>query len=214
MFRSKVVLVDDHRILIDAIAKLIETEFEVVATFEDGRTLLDKVVSLKPDVVILDVGMPSINGLTVGAKLKELLPKTKLIFLTMHQSKEAAAQAFKMGASGYILKNAAGKELLKALREVVRGGYYASPELIDGMVGSFVQAFKKMEEPQQLTDRQKEVLQLIKEGHSMKQIALQLNISQSTVAFHKYTMMQQLEIKTTAELITYAVNILPNSSIS
>lgn len=213
MFRGRVVLVDDHLMLIDAIVKLIEPEFDVVGTFQDGRKLLDEVSSLKPDIVILDVAMPSINGLTVGAKLKEMLPKTKLIFLTMHESKEAASQAFKLGASGYILKSAAGKELLRALREVVRGGYYASPELTDGMVGSFVQAFKRMEDPLALTERQKEVLQLISEGLSMKQIARELKISTSTVAFHKYTMMKQLELETTAELINYALTHLPKQNV-
>lgn len=209
MFRPRIVLVDDHRLLLDAIAKLIESEFNVVATFEDGKTLLKEAPQIKPDVIVLDIGMPQVNGLTVGVELKKLLPKTKLIYLTMHRNMEAASQAFKLGAAGYVLKSAAGKELLHAIREVVRGGYYASPELTDGMIGSFVQAFKRMESPHELTDRQKEVLQLISSGLSMKQVAAELDISTSTVAFHKYKMMEQLGVKTNAELISIALTLFP-----
>lgn len=209
MARPRIVLVDDHRLLLDAIAKLIEPEFEVVGCFEDGKTLLAAVNDLRPDVIVLDIGMPLVNGLTVGASLKKLLPQTSLVFLTMHRNVEAASQAFKLGASGYVLKSAAGKELLKAIREVVRGGYYASPELTDGMVGSFVQAFKRMESPNDLTDRQKEVLQLIAAGLSMKQIAAELDISTSTVAFHKYKMMEKLGVRSTAELISISLSLFP-----
>jgi DNA-binding NarL/FixJ family response regulator len=214
MPRTRVVLVDDHRVVIDAIAKLLESEFDVVGIFEDGKALLQEVESIRPDVIILDIGMPNLNGLAIGSELKTLLPKTKLIFLTMHSKPQAASQAFKLGASGYVLKNAAGKELIKALREVVRGGYYASPELTEGMVGSFVQAFKRMEGQHELTVRQTTVLQLISEGYSMKQIAAELGISMSTVAFHKYTMMKQLDISTTAELISYGLCMGPRSDIS
>ncbi|PYT01751.1 MAG: DNA-binding response regulator [Acidobacteria bacterium] len=209
MHRWRIILVDDHRVLMDAIKTLIEPEFEVVGTFESAAELLAAAPAIKPDAIIMDIGMPKGNGLSVGPKLKKLLPKTKLIYLTMYSSMESASQAFKLGASGYILKSTAGKELLRALREIQRGGYYATPELTEGMIGSFVQNFKNMEEPHKITARQKEVLHLISDGLSMKEIALRLDIQYTTVVFHKYTMMRQLGIKTSAELISYALSSLP-----
>ena len=209
MQRTRILLVDDHRILLDAIKGLVEPEFEVVGTFDDCHTLLDRAPELSPDVIVLDIGMPMMNGLVAGEQLKKLLPKTKLIFLTMNRDIDTAAEAFRLGASGYILKNSAGSELIDAIREVVRGGYYASPILTEGMVGSFVQTFKRMEIRNKLTSRQKEVLQLLKEGLSMKEVARVLKITPRTVAFHKYSMMQQLNIKSNAELMTFATLTLP-----
>ncbi len=209
MSNPRIILVDDHRILLDAIKSLVEPEFDVVGTFEDCKTMLEQAPKLAPDVVVLDIGMPVMNGLVAGEQLRKLLPKTKLIFLTMNHDIDTAAEAFRLGAAGYILKNAAGTELIKAIREVIRGGYYASPVLTEGMVGSFVQTFKQMESPNKLTSRQKEVLQLLKEGLSMKQVALILKITPRTVAFHKYSMMQQLKIKSNAELMTFANTTLP-----
>lgn len=205
---TQIVLVDDHRILLDALKTLVEPEFEVVGTFEDCQTFLDNVAELRPDIVVLDIGMPVMNGLSAGEHLKSLLPKTKIIFLTANQDIDTAAEAFRMGASGYVLKVAAGKELLRALREVVRGGFYASPVLTEGMTGSFVQAFKRMKSPYELTLRQKEVLKLLAEGYSMKAIGNSLNITPRTVAFHKYTIMDNLDIKTNAELINFALSHL------
>ena len=209
MQHPRIVLVDDHRILLDAIKSLVEPEFEVVGTFEDGQTLLDQAPELRPDVIVLDIGMPMMNGLSAGEQIKKLLPKTKLIYLTMNHDVDTAAEAFRLGASGYILKSAAGTELLKAIREVVRGGYYASPVLTEGMVGSFVQAFKHMKSPYNLTSRQKEVLQLLAEGRSMKAVANILDITPRTVAFHKYSMMEHLNIKSNAELMAFAMSHLP-----
>jgi Response regulator containing a CheY-like receiver domain and an HTH DNA-binding domain len=205
---TQIVLVDDHRILLDALKTLVEPEFEVVGTFEDCQTFLDNVAELRPDIVVLDIGMPVMNGLSAGEHLKSLLPKTKIIFLTANQDIDTAAEAFRMGASGYVLTVAAGKELLRALREVVRGGFYASPVLTEGMTGSFVQAFKRMKSPYELTLRQKEVLKLLAEGYSMKAIGNSLNITPRTVAFHKYTIMDNLDIKTNAELINFALSHL------
>ena len=209
MQHPRIVLVDDHRILLDAIKSLVEPEFEVVGTFEDGQTLLDQAPELRPDVIVLDIGMPMMNGLSAGEQIKKLLPKTKLSYLTMNHDVDTAAEAFRLGASGYILKSAAGTELLQAIREVLRGGYYASPVLTEGMVGSFVQAFKHMKSPYNLTSRQKEVLQLLAEGRSMKAVANILDITPRTVAFHKYSMMEHLNIKSNAELIAFAMSHLP-----
>jgi DNA-binding NarL/FixJ family response regulator len=209
MQRTRILLVDDHRILLDAIKRLLEPEFDVVGTFEDCQTLLEQAPELNPDVIVIDIGMPQIDGLMAGEELKKRLPRTKLIFLTANRDRDTAADAFRLGASGYILKSAAAKELIEAIREVVRGGYYASPVLTEGMVGSFVQVFKRMKIRHNLTRRQKEVLQLLADGMSMAEVADVLEITPRTVAFHKYSMMQQLNIKSNAELMAFAVSHLP-----
>jgi len=191
--------------LVDAIKNLLEPEYEVVGTCHDGDALLAAALASSPDLVILDVGMPKLNGLIAAARLKKALPKTKLIFLTMNQDAETAGEAFRAGASGYVLKTSAASELVTAIREVLRGGYFATPSLTDGMIGSFVHNFKQVKEPRDLTVRQKEVLQLLVEGRSMKQVASVLNITPRTVAFHKYSMMEHLNIQTSAELFSYAM---------
>ncbi len=212
MLRSRLILVDDHKLLLDAVKSLIEPEFDVVGSFEDGPTLLEHARDLRPDVIILDVGMPMMNGISLGEELKKLLPKTKLIYLTMNHDLDTAAEAFRLGASGYVLKSAAGSELISAIREVLHGGYYASPTLTEGMIGSFVQAFKDRKGPYKLTSRQRAVLQLLAEGLSMKQVARSLKITSRTVAFHKYSMMDQLGIKSNAELMSFAIAHLPDST--
>ncbi|MFL6374627.1 MAG: response regulator [Pyrinomonadaceae bacterium] len=206
MLRPRIILVDDHRILLDALKSLVEPEFDVVGMFEECQPMLDEAVELRPDVVVLDISMPVMNGLSAGEHLKKLLPKIKIIFLTADQDLDSAAEAFRMGASGYVLKVAAGKDLILAIREVLRGGFYASPVLTEGMIGSFVKAFKQMKSPHNLTSRQKEVLKLLSEGNSMKAIAETLSITPRTVAFHKYTMMEQLNVKSNAELINFALS--------
>jgi len=212
MLNTRIILADDHRILLDAIKNLVEPEFEVVGVYEDGQSLIKQAPQLHPDIIVLDIGMPGINGITAAEELKKLLPKTRLIFLTMCQDLDTVAEAFRLGASGYVLKTAAGTELIHAVREVARGGYYASPVLTEGMTGSFVQAFKHMKKPHELTSRQMEVLQLLAEGMSMKEVARSLQITPRTVAFHKYTIMDQLHIKSNAELINFASSHLPAQS--
>jgi DNA-binding NarL/FixJ family response regulator len=209
MAKPRIILVDDHRILLDALKTLVEPEFEVVGLFEEAQSLIDRVSELRPDVVVLDIGIPGMNGLTAARYLKKKIPKTKLVFLTAFHDRDAASEAFKLGASGYVLKSSAGSDLIKALREVLRGGYFASEVLTEGMTGSFVQAFKRMEQKEKLTPRQKEVLGLLSSGMSMKQVAARLNITPRTVAFHKYTIMEQHEITSNAELISFAIENLP-----
>jgi DNA-binding NarL/FixJ family response regulator len=209
MLRPRIVLVDDHRILLDALKALIEPEFTVVGLFENCSSLLEHVKELNPDVIVLDIGMPGMSGLSAGENLRKVLPEAKLIFLTANQDLDTAAEAFKLGAAGYVLKISAGTEIKSALREVVRGGYYASPVLTEGMIGSFVQVFKRMKRPHNLTSRQQEVLKLFAEGYSMKAVAHALNITYRTVAFHKYTMMEQLDLKSNAELLAFARENLP-----
>jgi len=205
MNRTRIILADDHTLMADALKHLLEPEFEVVGIFADGHTLVEAAPGLKPHVVLLDIGMPTMNGLIAGQKLKELIPTVKLIYLTMNHDPDMAAEAFRLGAAGYLVKNSAATELVRAIREVLRGGSYVSPVMTKDMVGSFVQNFKRMKQSPHLTLRQKEVLQLLAEGRSMKEAAFILNVSPRTVAFHKYTMMEHLHVRSSAELIQYAI---------
>jgi len=205
MKRPRVILADDHVLVLDALKNLLEPEFEVVGKFSDGHTLVEEAEKLNPNVVVLDIGMPTMNGLNAGQRLKKLMPTVKLIYLTMNQDPDMAAEAFRLGASGFVVKSSAASELLQALREVVRGGAYVTPLMTKGMVGSFIQNFKRRKSTNNLTLRQKEVLQLLAEGRSMKEAAFILNVSPRTVAFHKYTMMEHLQIKSSAQLIEYAM---------
>jgi DNA-binding NarL/FixJ family response regulator len=205
MSPRRVILADDHKMVLDALKNLIEPEFEVVGMFADGLALIDGAPDLKPNIIVLDIGMPNMNGLNAGHRLKQLMPAVRLIYLTMNQDPDMAAEAFRLGASAYLLKSSAGSELVQALRQVVRGGSYVTPLMTKDMVGSFVQNFKRRKSTNHLTLRQKEVLQLLAEGRSMKEAAFILNVSPRTVAFHKYTMMEHLNIRSSAQLIEYAM---------
>jgi DNA-binding NarL/FixJ family response regulator len=205
MLSTRVVLADDHRLILDALKKLLEPEFAVVGTFGDGLELLNSAPALNPDVIVLDIGMPTMNGLTAGQRLKQVMPTVKLIYLTMNQDQDMAAEAFRVGASGFLLKSSAGAELVSAIRTVVRGGTYITPRMTEDVIGSSISHFKNLKSSNHLTLRQKEVLQLLAEGRSMKEAAFILNVSPRTVAFHKYTMMEHLHIKNTAELVQYAM---------
>ena len=205
MKRSRIILADDHTLLLDTIKNLLEPEFEVVGTFDNGLKLVEAAPELKPDVIVLDIGMPLMNGLNAGQRLKQVMPSVKLIYLTMNQDPDLAAEAFRLGAAGYLVKNSAASELVHAIREVLRGSSYVTPLMTKDMVGSFIQNFKRRKGPHELTLRQKEVLQLLTEGRSMKEAAFILNVTRRTVAFHKYTMMEQLQVKSSAELIQYGM---------
>jgi len=205
MKRPRIILADDHTLMLDALKNLIEPEFEVVGMFGDGHTLVEQAPDLNPTVIVLDIGMPTMNGLLAGQRLKQAMPLVKLVYLTMNHDPDMAGEAFRLGASAYLLKNSAAGELLRALREVVRGGFYVTPLMTKGMNGSFIQNFKRRKSTNNLTLRQKEVLQLLAEGRSMKEVAFVLNVSPRTVAFHKYTMMEHLQIRSSAELIEYAM---------
>lgn len=206
MLGTRVILADDHTLMLDALKKLLEPEFEVVGTFGDGRSLVEAAPQLKPNVIVLDIGMPIMNGLNAGQRLKRLMPEVKLIYLTMNHDQDMAAEAFRVGANGYLLKNSAGSELVAAIREVARGGSYVTSLMTEGVVGSLARHFKKLKSTNHLTIRQKEVLQLLAEGRSMKEAGFILNVSPRTVAFHKYSMMEHLQIKTSAELVQYALS--------
>jgi DNA-binding NarL/FixJ family response regulator len=205
MKRTRIVLADDHVLVLDAIKRMLEPEFEVLGTFTDGRTLVTAAPELNPDMVVLDMHMPQMNGLCAGQRLKELLPSVKLIYLTMSVDPDLAAEAFRMGASGYVLKSSATSELIQAIQTASRGRTYITPLMTKGMVGTFFQNVKPRKNHEKLTIRQKEVLQLLAEGRSMKEVAFMLNVTPRTVAFHKYAMMEHLRLKTSAELIQFAV---------
>ncbi len=205
MKSTRIILADDHVLFLDCLRKLLEPEFEVVGTFVDGYALVQGAPELDPDLIVLDIGMPRMNGLSAGQRLKQIIPKTRLIYLTMNLDPDLAAEAFRLGASGYLVKNSAGTELLHAIRETSRGRSYITPLMTQGMVGSFIQNTKRKRNPGKLTLRQKEVLQLLAEGRSMKEAAFILNVTPRTVAFHKYAMMEHLCLRTSAELIQFAV---------
>ena len=203
MARPRVLLADDHVLLLGAFAKLLAEECEIVGQVSDGRALVAAAEKLEPDVIVLDISMPLLNGLEAARQIKQRYRNIKLVFLTMNENANLAAEAFRLGASGYVLKRSAPNELATAIREVVQGRSYVTPLVTEGLVGS-LQRVNEPETPE-LTGRQREVLQLLAEGHSMKEVANVLSLTPRTVAFHKYRMMEQLRIKSTAELIQYAI---------
>ena len=205
MIRPRVLLADDHIILLDAFRKLLEPECEVVGTVTDGRALLEVGPTLNPDIIVLDVAMPLLNGLDAGRQLRQRMPNVKLIFLTVNEDPELAAEAFRIGASGYLLKNSAASELFHAIREVSKGRAYVTPLVAKGMVDTFVHGSQRRKLSHDLTSRQREVLQLLAEGHSMKEVATLMKITPRTVAFHKYRIMDELHLKTNAALVQFAI---------
>jgi DNA-binding NarL/FixJ family response regulator len=207
MPRPRVMLADDHRLVREAFARLLEVPCDVVGDVGDGRALLEAASELRPDIVVLDVSMPLLNGLDAGRQLKRLMPEVKLIFLTVSEDPDLAAEAFRAGASGYLLKNSAASELLKAIQEVFEGRSYVTPLATQGLVGSFLRDPGPARPTGQLSTRQREVLQLLAEGRTMKEIAQIMKITPRTVAFHKYSMMHELRIKSSAGLVQYAIKL-------
>jgi DNA-binding NarL/FixJ family response regulator len=203
--RPRLLIADDHTLLAEACKDLLQPEFDIVGIANNGRELLRMGAELKPDVVIVDVAMPQLNGLDAGEQIKRLAPSVKLIFLTMNLDPEVAAEAFRRGASGYVVKNSAAEELVSAIRRVLKGESYLSPFITKDTVRFLMSSRKAYESEKQITARQKEVLQLLAEGLSMKEIANVLNLKPGTVAFHKYRIMEALGTKTNAELIQYAI---------
>jgi DNA-binding NarL/FixJ family response regulator len=204
MSRPRVLIADDHTLLLDAFQKLLADHCDVVGQASDGRAVVAAAEQLKPDVVVLDISMPQLNGLEAGRQIKQRLRDIKVVFLTMNEDPDLAAEAFRSGASAYVLKRSAGSELLTAIHEVMQGRSYVTPLITEGLVGSLINVDERRP-ASDLTPREREVLQLLAEGRSMKEVASVLNVSPRTVAFHKYRMMEQLKLKTTAELIQYAV---------
>lgn len=202
----KVLIADDHTLVAEACKKLLEEQYEVVGTVGDGRSLVRAAVELRPHLIIVDVAMPLLNGLDAGQQIKELLPGIKLVFVTMNHDADLAAEAFRRGASGYLLKTCAASELAIAVREVLRGKSYLSPLIARDTVDFLLRQDKKLvEDANKLTERQREVLQLLAEGKCMKEVAGVLNVTPRTVAFHKYRIMEVLNAKSNAELVQYAI---------
>jgi DNA-binding NarL/FixJ family response regulator len=203
--RTRVLLADDHTLITDALSKLLEAEFEVVGSVADGRALLKVAIDLRADVVVLDIGLPLLNGLDAGQQLRERNPKIKIVYLTQNRDPHLAAEAFRRKAYGYLLKNSAASELSVAIREAVRGRSYVSPVIAKDMMECMLDRRPGGEGLPGLTPRQREVLQLLAEGKSMKEVAAILSITTRTVEFHKYRIMELLSLKTNAELVQYAV---------
>jgi len=205
MSRTKVLLADDHILLLEAFKRLLEPEFEVVGTVADGRALLAAARKLKPDVIVLDIAMPLLNGLEAARQLQGMSPHPKLIFLTMNPDPDIAAEALRVGATGYLLKTSAASELIKAIRDAVHGLKYVTPTMKRGLEELFVEDPRGEKGPRVLTSREREVVQLLVEGRPMKEVADILNVAPRTIAYHKYKIMANLRLKTTAELIQYAL---------
>jgi DNA-binding NarL/FixJ family response regulator len=204
MGRPRVLLADDHTLLLGAFEKLLSDQCDIVGQVTDGRALVAAAEKLKPDLIVLDISMPLLNGLEAARQIKQTLRNVKLVFLTMNEDADLAAEAFRAGAAGYLLKRSAASELMTAIREVMQGRSYITPLLTEGVIRSLIHV-DEHKPGTELTARQREVLQLLAEGRSMKEIASLLNLTPRTVAFHKYRIMEQLKVKSTAELVQYAV---------
>ena len=208
MKKPRVLMADDHSLILAGLRKLVEADCDVVGAVEDGRSLVEAAQRLRPDLILLDISMPLLNGLEAARQLRTLVPDCKLIFLTMHASPTYATEAFQIGASGYLLKRSAASELGLAIKAVLQGQQYLTPLLTKDVLESVLKpSTGKRAEPVSgaLTARQREVLQLVAEGKGTKDIATILDVSVKTVEFHKSRLMQQLDIHTTADLTKYAI---------
>jgi len=206
MPKTRVLLADDHQIVLEGLKNLLEQEFELVGTVVDGKALVDEALKLHPDIIVVDISMPLLNGIEAVRQIKSSNKRIKVVFLTMHPDVTYATMAFDAGASGYVLKNSASRELITAINEAMKGRTYVTPRI----AGELMQTYKKVRSgdkglEKKLTHRQEEILQLLAEGNSAKEIARMLSISPRTVETHKYNMMQELNLKTTAELIKFAI---------
>jgi DNA-binding NarL/FixJ family response regulator len=204
--RARILIADDHNLVAELCRRLLEREFDVVGAVSDGRALVRAAATLKPDVIVLDIAMPILNGLDAGRQVKEILPAVKLVYLTMNPDADVAAEAFSRGASGYLLKTCAAAEMVLAVRMVLRGKTYLSKTLSRDKIDCLRWQHKELvNEDERLTDRQREVLQLLVEGKVMKEVGDILHMTTRTVAYHKYRMMEVLGAKNNAELVKYAI---------
>jgi DNA-binding NarL/FixJ family response regulator len=205
MKRPRVLLADDHQMLADALKSVLEPRCEVVGTVRDGRALLEAATELQPDIVVLDIAMPQLNGLDAGRQLKQALPKVKLVFMTMHEDPYLVGEAFRAGASAFLLKEAAASELTDAIDQVLKGGTYVTPSAAEGLIKISLRHPRNREHAPEPSPRQREIIQLLTEGRSMKEVASELKITTRTVAGHKYAVMELLQLKTNADLVHYAI---------
>ena len=205
MKRPRILLADDHTLMVEALKHLLQVDFDVVGIVSDGRALLKAAAELEPEVVVVDIAMPLLNGLDAGEQLKARQPHIKVIYLTQNREPRIAAEAFRRNASGYVLKDSAASELTAAIREALEGRLYVSPSIAERMVDASAGPESQDTRLRELSPRQREVLQLLAEGKSMKEVAAILDISPRTVEFHKYRTMEFLGLKTGAELVQYAI---------
>jgi DNA-binding NarL/FixJ family response regulator len=203
--RPRVLVADDHQMLLDALKRVLEPRCEVVGTVSDGRELLKAAAKLQPDIVVLDIAMPQLNGLDAARHLKPAMPKLKLIFMTMNEDPDLVGEAFRAGASAFLLKKGAAFELTEAIEKVLKGGSYVSPSAAEGQAKISLRDPKAREHAAEPTPRQREVIQLLAEGRSMKEVASILQITKRTVAAHKYAVMDLLQLKTNSDLVQYAI---------
>ena len=204
--RPRVLLADDHLLVAEALKSLLEPEFDLIGVVEDGRALLEEVEKLRPDVIVADITMPSLNGIDALVRLRQGGDQTPVVFLTMHRDVSFARRALDAGASGFVLKHSASVELIAAIRAALQGKTYLTPQLAGEVLEVMKEGPEQAGDPvASLTPRQREVLQLLAEGRSAKEIASNLDISTRTVEFHKYQMMETLDIHTNAELIHFAI---------
>jgi DNA-binding NarL/FixJ family response regulator len=206
MNRPRVLLADDHRVLSEGLKSLLQPYFDVVGIVSDGRELVAAAKRLDPDVVVLDISMPSLNGIEAACQLRSAGSRAKLVFLTMHREVTYAARALEAGATGFVLKHSAASELVTAIDEALKGRTYITPQIASELVDSYRRgAPAGADGSGELTPRQREVLQLVTDGRSAKEIAAILRISRRTAEFHKARMMETLGLQNTVELIHYAI---------
>jgi DNA-binding NarL/FixJ family response regulator len=204
--RPRILIADDHLLLAELCKRYLEAEFDVVGIVSNGRDLVNTATRVKPDVIVLDISMPILNGLDAGEQIKRALPMVKLIYLTMNPDPQVAVEALSRGASGYLVKTCATSEMLVAVRGVLRGKTYLSSGISKDQIDAIRWAKERSTDGrEQLTERQREVLQLLAEGRAMKEVGEILNMSTRTVAFHKYRIMNLLGVRTNAELVRHAV---------
>lgn len=204
MDRPRILIADDHTLVAEAFKTLLEPEYQVVVLVADGKSLLTAAKELKPDVVLLDLGMPLLNGLDAGQELKRSFPRIRLIILTMNEDPDVASKALRHWATGYLLKKSAGIELKKAISQVLSGHSYVTPSIAQKLMDEFIRD-PRPDRAKELTQRQRQVLQLLAEGRSMKEAAAVLDIAVRTIAFHKYRIMEDLGLKTNADLVRFAI---------
>ena len=206
MKKPRVLLADDHQIVLEGLKSLLAGEFDVVGSVQDGRALVDQAATLRPDVIVADISMPRLNGIEAARQIKKTDQNIKIVFLTMHPDATYASNAFEAGASGFVLKHSAPSELITAIHEAMKGQTYVTPLIAGDLIRTYQGGGSPEKELfRKISPRQQEILQLLADGKSAKEIASILDLSTRTVEFHKYRMMQQLDIKTSAQLVQYAV---------
>ncbi len=204
MVRPRILLADDHTLVVEGFRKLLEPEFEIAGVVSDGRSLLTVALQTKPDIVVLDLGLPLLSGMEAGRELKRLMPLIKIIVVTMNEDPEVARVALRQWASAYLVKKSAGSELIKAVREVLKGRSFVTPRFAQRLMEGFIRD-PQPHGPKELTPRQREVLHLLAEGRTMKETADLLHLTPRTVAFHKYRIMEEFGLKSNSDLVRFAI---------